>query len=467
MTTPGSLGLARVTVASPKRRIDIALPENVPVGELLPSVLRHAGEGAADEGELHGGWMLRRTTGAVLETERNLSAQGVRDGEVLHLAPRRADWPEPEYDDVVEVVASGARRFGRSWSGAATRACALAATATLLLAGLALLVVTGPSWTVPGVIALSMATVLLVAGIVTARAMADVAAGTLLGGVALVYAFAGGLFVAAPDDVKLTGLGVPHLLVASITLFAVALIGYFGVGGGTRVFVAGAMTGLSGAVAGLAGYTGQSAAGGAAVAATLAIGLLPAYPLLSIRMGRLPVPELPSRPEEMLVDKPVPPRSQVYASVVRADETLTGLLTGTAVVSAIAMAFLATSGGVTGVCLVATAVAALLLRARLFPTARHRVPLIVSGLVGVAMLTLAFAFAVDNALLMLFGPLTLAVIAGVVLTGGLVYSKRAPSPYIGRLADTFDVLAIMALVPLACGVLGVYTAVQGLFASFG
>jgi hypothetical protein len=58
-----------------------------------------------------------------------------------------------------------------------------------------------------------------------------------------------------------------------------------------------------------------------------------------------------------------------------------------------------------------------------------------------------------------------AVAAVLVLTAGLSYSKRSPSPYLGRLADIFDVLAIMALIPLAAGVLGVYHAIQGTFAS--
>ena len=59
-----SSGLARVTISAPQRRVDVALPEHVPLAELLPEVLRHAGEGLADDGERHGGWLLRRTDGA-------------------------------------------------------------------------------------------------------------------------------------------------------------------------------------------------------------------------------------------------------------------------------------------------------------------------------------------------------------------------------------------------------------------
>ena len=109
-------GLARVTISAPQRRVDVALPEQVPLAELLPEVLRHAGEGLADDGERHGGWVLRRTDGAVLATAQALLPQGVRDGEVLHLVPARAQWPELEYDDVVEAIADGARRRGGAWS---------------------------------------------------------------------------------------------------------------------------------------------------------------------------------------------------------------------------------------------------------------------------------------------------------------------------------------------------------------
>ena len=35
---PGA-GLARITLAAPRRRVDVALPEQVPVAELLPSLL--------------------------------------------------------------------------------------------------------------------------------------------------------------------------------------------------------------------------------------------------------------------------------------------------------------------------------------------------------------------------------------------------------------------------------------------
>src|SRR3954465_16001202 len=109
-----SVGLARVTISAPQRRVDVALPEHVPLAELLPEVLRHAGEGLADDGEKHGGLVLRGTDGVALATSQGRFPQGVRGGEVLHLVPARDEGPELEYDDVVEAIPDGARR-GSVW----------------------------------------------------------------------------------------------------------------------------------------------------------------------------------------------------------------------------------------------------------------------------------------------------------------------------------------------------------------
>ena len=60
--SPGA-GLAKVVIAAPKRRLDLALPEQIPLAMLLPSVLPRADEALADSGLEHGGWTLRRLGG--------------------------------------------------------------------------------------------------------------------------------------------------------------------------------------------------------------------------------------------------------------------------------------------------------------------------------------------------------------------------------------------------------------------
>jgi hypothetical protein len=48
------------------------------------------------------------------------------------------------------------------------------------------------------------------------------------------------------------------------------------------------------------------------------------------------------------------------------------------------------------------------------------------------------------------------------VAAGVAYSTRAPSPRLGRYADLLDILLIVAVVPIACAVLGLYGYARGL-----
>jgi type VII secretion integral membrane protein EccD len=458
------VGLARVTVAAPTRRIDVALPEDSPVAELLPHLLRHAGEGAADEGDRHGGWVLRRAGGVALEPASGLLAQGVRDGDVLHLVPRRLQWPELEYDDVVEAIAGGARRYGRSWGNVATRRCGLAAASAIFALGLVVLLLARPPWAVAGTAALLVAFVFTLVGATLSRAMADAVAGAVVAGCGLPYAFLGGFLLFGPAG-GVTRFGAPQVLLGSVVLLVFGVVGYFAVTALPRLFAAGVVVGLLGGLGGLLGYTSLPADGAAAIVVTIAIGLMPGYPLLAVRLGKLPVPALPQRTEELLADRPAPRRADVFAAVVRSDELLTGMLLGAAVLSMAGMALLVAGGRSAGAALVLVALAALLLRSRLFPTPRQRIPLIVTGIAGAGLVAVAVAATSRSALAVPLVLLCTAAAGALVLVAGLLYSRRAPSPYLGRLADVLDVLAIVALVPVTCVVCGLYGSIQGLFAA--
>src|SRR5262249_28603385 len=150
-------GLARITIRAPRRRLDLSVPAQVPLAELLPDVVARAGETGGAE-RAAGGWMLRRGDGASLEGDAALAAQGGRDGDVLYLVPRQMSWPEPAYDDVIEEIAAGARDNGRLWGSAATRSFALGGVGLVLLAGLAaLLSSAGGDRSIAGAIALGAA----------------------------------------------------------------------------------------------------------------------------------------------------------------------------------------------------------------------------------------------------------------------------------------------------------------------
>ncbi|MBB5110279.1 type VII secretion integral membrane protein EccD [Micromonospora echinospora] len=457
-------GLARVTISAPRRRVDVALPEQVPLAELLPEVLRHAGEGLADDGERHGGWVLRRTDGGVLATAQALLPQGVRDGEVLHLVPARAEWPELEYDDVVEAIVDGARRRGAAWSARATRAAALGGAAVPLAVGLVAVVAAGPGergWPVAAAVAL----ILVLTATAASRAYGDGPVGAALGGYALPWAAtAGALAVASGDPVGpipgLRWVGAPELLVGSVALLLVAVLGLLGVASRSRVFVAGVTVGVTGVASALGGLL-LDPAGAAAVLLAVLVFALGGLPLLAIRVGKLPLPPLTLPVPAGARD--LPDRGQVHAAVARAEEVLTGMLLGHALLAVAAVAVLVAAGRTAGLLLAAVAAGVLLLRSRLFVAVRHRVPAIVAGLAGYALLGAVLAERAGPAgrFALAVGGLALALAA---VTAGATYARRPVSPYLGRLADLTDTALVVAVVPVACAVLGLYDRARDLLA---
>ncbi|WFE24384.1 type VII secretion integral membrane protein EccD [Solwaraspora sp. WMMD937] len=453
MVTQAGTGLARIAVVAPTRRIDLALPEHLPLVGLLPAVLRQADENPSD-GTADGGWALRRTNGSTLDLNRTLAAQQVRDGETLHLLPRRTEWPELAYDDLMEAIAAGARRRGLPWTPAATRLTGLLTGAVLLLLALVAVVTAGGTGVGTGAALLGTAAVLVAVGVLLSRAMADSLAGAALAALALPYAFVGGAVSLAGGE-PVTELGAPHLLVGSAVLTLTGVLGVLGVGDAGRVFVAAIFAGVSGttgAVLAVGPLDGPRAAAVLVAAVTL---LLPALPLISVRAGKLPMPALPRTAEDLVRDDPQPDRAEIYRATARADEVLTGLMFGTAVVAAAGSAVLTLSATVGAVLLVAVVTAGQLLRARLVSTIRHRVPLLAGGLAGVGLLTLIGTGGMAAGTRLALLPVVLLVVA-LVLAAGMVYSRRPPTPRLARLGDGLDVVLQLAVVPVACAVLGLY-----------
>lgn len=464
-----TVGLARVTINAPHRRLDVALPAQVPLADLLPEVLRHAGEGLADDGERHGGWVLRRSNGGELSTAQPLQPQGVRDGEVLHLVPARARWPELEYDDVVEAIADGARRRGGAWSPVSTRVATLAGAAVPLAVGLLAVTSAGPGHFAGWPVAAAVAVLLTLAGTAAARAYGDGTAGATLAGYALPYAaVAGALAVSSGDHVGLLPglrwLGVPELLAGATSLLLVSVLALVGVAARARVFVAGVVVGLGG-VLGAAGGLVVDPAGAAAVLLAGLVFAVGAIPLLAIRLGKVPLPPI-TLPVEDLDGGPfpardLPDRERVHAAVARTEEVLTGMLLGHAALAAVAAVLLGLTGGTAGCALVAVTATLLLLRARLFVAVRHRAPAVVAGLAGYAVLGVALAnrFGTDLLPTLTLGGLALALAA---VAAGHTYARRPVSPYAGRIADLADTALVVSVVPVACAVLDLYERARGL-----
>ncbi|MBA3279226.1 MAG: hypothetical protein H0U22_11010 [Geodermatophilaceae bacterium] len=174
------------------------------------------------------------------------------------------------------------------------------------------------------------------------------------------------------------------------------------------------------------------------------------------------MPSLPTTVEDLLADPPVVPLPRVHATVRRSDELLGGMLLGGAVVVSLSELVLAGSGELSAFILVAVVASASLLRGRLFPAVRHRAPLLVTGVVGLAAVTVGTLGMAPDMRLSVIVPV-LVVLAALVLAAGYAYQNRPPSPYVGRISDILDIVLVVAVVPVACAVLGLY----GYFRSLG
>jgi type VII secretion integral membrane protein EccD len=462
VTIPTSTGITRLTIVAPGRRIDVALPDEAPLAALLPVVLDAVGDGlrgAADTAA--GGWSVCRADGTRLALGRTLAALHIRDGEQLHLTPRDAEWPEPKYDDVVLAVADSTEALGGRWQAKHTRAGGLIAAGGALLVGLFVLMTSGPPWFWPGAVALGVALLAGVAGVVFARALGDSQTGGLIAAAALPYAFAGGVLVLGGDR-PWSGLGSAHLLVGCAALLLVSLVGYLGAAEQLGLFGGGVVAALLGAFGAALSMFGVPAAAAEASVVVVALSLMPVSALLSLRLAGMPMPELPQSPRDLLADHPIPPRAQLQTAVERADQVLTGLLLGVSVSIAASTVGLVRHGGVAAPLLAGVVSALLLLRGRTLPRLRHRIPILFSGGLGAALVILAEPTRLpqtDRTMLVFAGLLPLAVIS---VAAGLRYARRAPGPWLGRLADIFEVVLALAVIPIVAGVFGLYGLLRGL-----
>ncbi|MDX6238208.1 MAG: hypothetical protein QOG10_3023 [Kribbellaceae bacterium] len=453
-------GLLRVTIATPQRRLDLALPEQAAVAEVLPGVLAKAGRHLADEGVPGGGWVLRRSDGIELTLGRTLGSHRIRDGEILHLVPRRLEWPELEYDDLVDAVATGAGKLGVVWSAWHTRIAGLTCAVTALLVVLLTLLRLGAPWSEPSGWLLMTAAVLVAAGVTLARVVGDSGAGAVVGGFAVPFAVLGGGLLLA-GDAAWPAIGAPQILAGAAALLLVGVGCYLGVVDGAVVFAGAVTTGILGIAGGWIGTSGS--VDGADVAAILGAALFAFSPLLAslaIRLGRLPMPILPRTTADLVRDDPQQPRRKVYSAVVRADGLLTGMLAGLMMVLSTCQVLLVLAATSSGTILVCLLTVGCLLRARLYPIVKQRLLLLVPGLVGSAGLALGPLTRWSTDPVPLIAPLVLLVAAAAVFVG-LRYSTRRPSPYLSRYAEILEIVVTLALIPSAAAVLGLYGVVRG------
>ncbi|MEU1372690.1 type VII secretion integral membrane protein EccD [Streptomyces triculaminicus] len=475
MSTSATTGFCRVTVVAPDRRVDVALPDDLPVADVHPEVLRLTG-GTQPAGTPTGYHLVRRD-GTVLDGARTLAAQHVLDGEILSLRPFAESLPPAVHDDVSDAVATAVLRDRALWDARLLHGFGLTAGALLLVLMGCLLWFADPvrhdMHGTPGVAAGAVAVLLTAFAGVRARVYDDRISAVALGLAAVPHLLIAGAGVVAPAPGEGAGrlqflLGCSAVLLAAVVLVAL-------MPSGDAPFVAVVVASATGILATFGTILAAARpTAAAAVCAVAGIGALAFLPALSARVARLPVGYAAPRavtdddldaPGEGEPAEPVD-AERVAAQARRGHELLLGLVAGCAAVVTGATAVLAFSADpwAQGLAL-ATALAALL-RARLFRYTAQVAALLGAGLAGLALLVLGLALhppaGATSDIRTLW--LTAAVIAvAAPLTGvALIVPRKGLSPFWGRLSDVAESTLLLALVPLCLAVLDVYSTARGL-----
>jgi type VII secretion integral membrane protein EccD len=464
----------RVTVLAPRTRMDLALPVDLTVAELVPMLTELAGEGSApaaagsSEPGRPGAWCLAAVAGAELPARATLAGLGVLDGDLLRLRRRSDTPPPPVFDDPVDAVAEAvpapdveaAREplVVLPWQDHCRRVAGLAGCALAgLLAAVALAGVRGAGTSAAPVPAVLAALAAAGALAVTARrARWDPVAAAAPACAAVPLAAATGV-AALPGPP-----GAGHLLLAAALAAAAAAAGLALLGTAAPPLVAVVLAGLLTAPAALARLLGLgSVAGLAAVTAAVAVGLLPLLPRAGVRLAGLPPPVIPTTAEEMAVAdqrwQVAEPDDVRYRSRL-AHTYLTGLVGGASLAAA-AGAVLAAAGGWAGQCFAAAVVSILLLRSRGYVTALTSAAPLVAGSVAGALLTAGLALHGTTAtrLAAAVALLALGGLAGATLFAG---PGQERSPVLRRAVDVLEAVLVVATFPLALAVLDVYQLVR-------
>jgi type VII secretion integral membrane protein EccD len=451
MTSSVVSNTCRITVISAGLRADLAVPVQIPVAELLATLVGSLGRQVADDGAAQGGWVLQRASEPPLDPSATLAASQLRDGDVLHLRTRATQLPEIAFDDVLDAVGTGVQtrtaRWNDSQTGVATVLFACAALAIALVSAL----FTGPSWAPTAIAAGSVAAILLA----VAAALRPLRRGAALVSASFATAFAAvGGATAVGGEHHLLHFGAPQLLVGACAALLAVTVALLVVGAGIPGFVtvlgAAALSAIGTAVA---SETSLSGPGTAALVASVALAVSPILPMLSFRLSRLPLPSIPNDAADLRRDTASIDSTALLRQAFRADQYLTGLLGGVTVSIAGAAVILAT-GGTSERILSLVLAAICLLRARLFTGRAQRYLLLGAGAAAIVAAVVAHAMHVTGLSRVVGVVAPAAVVAVALLVLAVVLPGRRYAPPWARTADLIETLLVLSVIPLALGVMG-------------
>ncbi|WP_442817518.1 type VII secretion integral membrane protein EccD [Streptomyces sp. NBC_01296] len=452
--------LSRITLVGDRRRVDLVLPADEPIGRLLPDVLRLLGDKV---GERPAARHLITAEGTVLPQDGTLAGAAVPDGAVLRLV-RVHDAPSaPVVHDVTDELAEDLDVRAWRWRSEARRWTS--GLAAIVLAVTAAVLARSSQGPAPVAAALAVAAVLVAAvGAVAARigiragrsaqpgsragAEAEGQAARDLGTTLLLTGGALGVFAAwtAADAHAWSGPARLAAVAGALTV-TLALLGLFSQLGRGGLIGAGAVAVTTGVWEAIAAFQADPARLGSvmAVVSLVVLGLLPRLALMAAGLTGL---------DDRRSGGASVSRHEVETALAATHRGLV-LATVAVAVSAMAGGLLAvTSPSWWTVLLASVMVVVLLSRSRAFPLIAEVVTLLAAALVLLVRLAVLW---IDHVPGTPAGPL--AALCGVAIVPLAVLSVRLPEHVCVRLrraVDLVETIGVIALFPLAVGVFGVY-----------
>ena len=445
---------SRVTVVTSERTIDLALPSALALADVLPQVMRYAAPEQADGGPTT--WTLGRVGGAALSLTQTLEDAGVLDGDVLELRSRTDEVTPALVEDVRDAVEDSVDAAGGVWVTRTTGSyTVLAGSAFLALWGLTALLVTPLAGT-------------------SRLADLDSVGGAVAAVAALLFATWWADRFARPADARtaaaaamlwgaMLGRSVAELAAAEpVLVLAAAAAGALLVAGGARLLsedatshVAFGVVVLAAAVAqALATVTDLTTEHGPRVIPVLAILAVGVLPRVSLSVGGLASADYRVRHIGQLDLAALRRRYRASNAV------LVGSLLGIAAVVVACGVVLDLSGSAWDRSLAFILAGVALLRSRLFSRTQHVTPLRVAGLLVIAFCVARFAVQEPETAPWLVPATAVAAALGIALAS--LPMSEITRARVKRTLNLVEFLAMVVLLVVAAGALGVYDALGGI-----
>ncbi|MFE3271092.1 type VII secretion integral membrane protein EccD [Streptomyces sp. NPDC059215] len=465
MTESSLASLCRITIRVPGKSLDLAVPSDVPVVDLLPTVLRYAVADDLQERALdHGGWVLQVLGGAPLNDEGTLETQDIKDGDVLLLRPRSEALPEVRLDDLVDGIAGVTRERLHGWTPTASRALLRALIALIVLAGLITLALPGGS-SAYRMVAAAAAGLLLLAGAGSAsRAVGDAATGATLGFL-VAPAFALAAWLLPGGD--LTGPGAAHVLGARMlaagamgaggSLLALAAVAVY-----TPFYFTAALISVAAAVAGaLMSLLSMAIDDAFGVVAVLLVAVGGFVPVLAFKLAGMRMPSLPTSAQQLQEDIEPYEGGEVATRAELASVWMIALYSATGAICAGCLAALTHHPNLPEGLFAAALMLLLLLHGWGMVNVWQRLALVVPGVLGALLMVLGTAVSYHAAERPALVALLFALAAVLAIASWTVPGRRMV-PYWGRAAELLHSGLAIGLLPLALWTLGVFGYLRGL-----